>query len=148
MATDLQTPQENQTTLVGTIKGIVLDFQKLVEQQFAMVKAEVRSDLDKTKSALIPIACGGVLLAVSLVLFSFMFVYLLHWLTTPAEAMGALDPAHVPLWGCFAIIGAGLALIGGGLVYLGIRQFQSFNPLPNESAEALKENVQWLTNRK
>jgi hypothetical protein len=148
MATDLQTPQENQTTLVGTIKGIVLDFQKLVEQQFAMVKAEVRSDLDKTKSAVITMASGGVLLAVSLVLFSFMFVYLLHWLTTPAQAMGVLDPAYVPLWGCFAIIGGGLALIGGGLVFLGIRQFQSFNPLPNESAEALKENVQWLTNRR
>jgi hypothetical protein len=146
MATDLQTPQENQTSLVGTIKGIVLDFQKLVEQQFAMVRAEIRSDWDRTRSALWPIAVGAGVSAVGGVLLCFMLVYLLHWLTTPAAAN--VDPAYIPLWGCFAIIGGGLALIGGALIFLGVRQFQSFNPLPNESAEALKENVQWLTNRR
>jgi len=77
---------------------------------------------------------------------SFMLVYLLHWATAPSPA--ALDPARVPLWGCYGLIGAGFLIAGGALLGTGIARFHSFTPLPEKSAEALKENVKWLTNSK
>jgi len=143
MATELQTPPEQQS-LTGIISGIVQDFQTLMTQQMDMVRAEVRSDLDKTKHALLPIALGAGLALMGGILWSFMIVYLLHWATSPPNA----DPAGIPLWGCFALIGAAFVIAGGAMLGAGIARFRSFNPLPEKSADALKENVKWLTNSK
>jgi ligand-binding sensor domain-containing protein len=65
-----------------------------------------------------------------------MLVYLLSWATT------------IPLWVCFGLVGACLAILSASLVYAGKKKFDSFNPLPAESAQALKENVQCLVNAK
>src|SRR5262245_10573790 len=143
MATDLHAPPEQQS-LTGIVSGIVQDFQTLVTQQMEMVRAEVRSDWEKTKQALWPIAVGTVLLLVGGIMISFMLVYLLHWAT--AYSAQALDPAWVPLWGCYGLIGAGFLIAGGALLGIGIARFHSFSPLPKQSVETLKENVKWLTN--
>jgi len=73
-----------------------------------------------------------------------MLVHLLHWLTAPAMA----DPANIPLWGCYGIV-AFLCLGGGAaLILAGKKKFSSFNPLPDQTVETMKENVQWITNSK
>jgi len=143
MATDLQSPPEQQS-LTGIVSGIVQDFQTLIMQQMEMVRAEIRSDWDKTKQAIWPIGVGSVLLTVGGIMLSFMLVYLLHWATSPV----AEDMARVPLWGCYGLVGAGFLIAGGVLLGAGIARFHSFNPLPEKSTEALKENVKWLTNNK
>jgi hypothetical protein len=38
--------------------------------------------------------------------------------------------------------------LGGVLVYTGVKKFQSFNALPDQSADAFMENLQWKTNPK
>jgi hypothetical protein len=61
-----------------------------------------------------------------------MFVQILH------------EVAGLPQWGSYGIVAA-VFLIGGAiLVALGMHKFQTFTPLPTETAEALKENVQWI----
>jgi len=142
MAADLKSPPEQQS-LTGIISGILNDFQRLMTQQMDMVRAEIRSDWDKTKQAIWPIAVGSVLSAIGGLMLSLMLVFLVWWATAPAGA----DPARVPLWGCFGLVGAGFLILGGGLLGAGIHQFHTFNPLPEKSAEALKENVEWLTHR-
>jgi hypothetical protein len=37
-----------------------------------------------------------------------------------------------------------ILLLGAGLVAAGVWLFRSFNPLPDETAAALQENVEWL----
>jgi len=130
--------------MTGIVSGIVQDFQTLITQQMEMVRAEVRSDWDKMKQAIWPIAVGTVLLTVGGIMLSFMLVYLLHWATSPVGE----DMARVPLWGCYGLVGAGFLIAGGALLGAGIARFHSFTPLPEKSAEALKENVKWLTNSK
>jgi len=141
MATDLQTPPEQQS-LTGIVSGIVHDFQSLMTQQLEMFRAETRSDWEKTKHAAIPIAIGAGLALMGGILWCFMLVYLLHWAVSPPEAAG------IPLWGCFALVGGAFVIGGGALLGAGIARFRSFNPLPEKSADALKENVKWLTNSK
>jgi hypothetical protein len=34
------------------------------------------------------------------------------------------------------------------LGWLGYKKFQSFNPLPDETAKTVKENVEWIVNSK
>jgi hypothetical protein len=139
----LETPPDT-ASLMSMLKGIVDDAQELFRQQVALVRAEIRSDLQQTKQAALALVAGILPVTLGTVLLCFMFVHLLHWATSPAGA----DPAGIPLWGCYGIVGGAFVLIGGALIYGGIRKFQSFNPLPDQSAEALQENVQWLTNRK
>jgi len=75
-----------------------------------------------------------------------MLVFLLHWLTLPVGA--EVDPARIPLWGCFGIVSALFLLTGAALVWLGYKKFESFNPLPDETAKTVKENVEWIMNSK
>jgi len=56
--------------------------------------------------------------------------------------------AGLSMWAAFAIVGTVLTLAGGGLAYLGKVKFDSFNPLPDKSAEALKENLEWIAKPK
>jgi len=39
-------------------------------------------------------------------------------------------------------------LVSGILVGIGVQRFRSFNPLPDQSVEAFKENVRWMTTPK
>jgi hypothetical protein len=70
-------------------------------------------------------------------LLYFMLVYLLN----------SLAPDTLPLWGRFGNVGGCVVLIGGIVAYAAVARFKTFNPLPDESVQALKENVQWIKNR-
>lgn len=135
MMNDLQSPPDQSLTTL--VKGIIDDAQELFKQQLALTKQEIKEDLRKTRDAAIPLAVGVGVACVGFALFLISLPLLLHWLW----------PA-LPLWAAFAIVGGGFAVIGGALCYWSIKKFQSFNPLPDQSFEALKENVQWITNQK
>ena len=141
MSADLQRPTENQPSMTELVRGIVDDAQQLIKQQVAMVRAEIRQDMQKTKEAVLSLAAGVGVAVLGVILLCFMLVHLIHRLA------GAGDPASVPLWACFGIIGGLLTAVGAVLIFLGIQKFNSFNPLPDESAKALEENVKWLKNQ-
>jgi len=137
MANDVQTGAE-QPSLTSLVSGIVSDVQDLIRQQLTFTQREIQEDLRKTKEAAIPLFVGIGVFLLSVGLLCVMLVHLLHWLTDERLA----------LWSCYAIVGGLLAIAGGVLFFSGKKQFESFNPLPDKSVEALKENVQWLTNPK
>lgn len=130
----------NNFTATNLISGILGDFQELMRQQLALIKQECLEDWKKTKEAglllgvsLVPLASGGVLLA-------FMLVHLLHWATMPAGA----DPASLPLWVCYLIVGVVLLGIGAVLLMMGLGNLRSMNPLQGESVQAMEDNVHWF----
>ena len=108
-----------------------------MKQQMALFKQEIKEDVHKTVQAATAIAAGAGIALIGAVLFSLMLVYLIQWLA-PAMA----------LWLCYLIVGAVLAAVGGALIYAGKRKFASFNPLPDQSVQAVKETVQWITKPK
>jgi hypothetical protein len=132
MANDVQSPPEPNVTALVT--GIINDAQELFRQQLALVRAEIRSDLDKTRHGVRSLAAGAAAGGLAAVLLCLALVHLLHWAVP-----------DLPLWACYLLVGGVLAVLGGGLIYLGVKKFQSFNPLPDESVEALRENLQWRT---
>jgi hypothetical protein len=119
--------------MTGLVSGIVADAQELVKQQVALVRAELKADFRRTVRAATLLAAGTVAALPAVVLISFMFVYLLH------------EPAGLPLWASFLIVGGVFAMLSAGLIGVGIQRFRSFNPLPDQSVEAFKENVRWMT---
>jgi hypothetical protein len=112
------------------------DAQELIKQQAALVRAEVREELQKTKEAAILFGGGAVVALPALILISFGLVFLLEW-AAPA----------ITLWGWFLIVGTIAAVASGGMIYAGVKKLQSVNPVPDQSIAALRENFQWRTNR-
>jgi hypothetical protein len=129
MATDLR-PEPSVTTLLG---GIAADIQELISEHFALLRSEIRSDLNKAMRAALAISAGAVLIVLAAVLLSIMLVQLLAWLV----------PA-LPLWACYGIFGLVYAMVGGACCYLGIQRFRAGNVLPQRSISALKEDFKWM----
>jgi len=135
MAIDVK--HESDPTVTTLVSGIISDAQDLLKQQFELLKHEVHEDLAKTRDAAMVLGLGSIIGLVGGVLLALMLVHLLNW-AVPT----------LPLWACYGICGAVIFAIGGGLVWAGLAKFNSFNPLPDETAQTLKENVQWIANPK
>jgi hypothetical protein len=56
--------------------------------------------------------------------------------------------AHWPLWASFLLVGGLMLVVGAVLTYLAKKEIDTINPLQEESAQALKENVEWITKPK
>jgi uncharacterized membrane protein YqjE len=124
----------DQPSLTSLVSGIVHDVQQLVRQEIALARTEVKQEWEKAKTAAGALMAGMVLLAVGGVLLCFMLVYLINFF-------------GVPLWGCFGIVGGVLALFGLILAGVGYSQASRVNVIPPQTAQTLKENVQWIKNQ-
>ena len=132
MATNVHS--DTDISLTSLVTGIVNDAQELMKQQFAMFQAEVKEDMRKTAEASSALGVGMAVTFVGSILLCFTLVYLLNWAFPTA-----------PLWVWFAVVGGVVTAVGGGLVYAAYAKFRSFNPLPDKTAQALKENLEWKT---
>lgn len=135
MATDTYAPPD-ESSVTSLVSGIVNDAQSLMQQQLALFREEIRTDLRKTKEAVTALAAGGTVAALAVGPFVFMLVALLHEL------------ALWPWWASALLVGVVFAIVGGALIAVGVQRFRSFNPLPDQSVEALKENLQWIKHPK
>jgi len=131
-----QLEHDTQPGLTTLVSGIVQDAQDLMRQQLTLFQVEVKNDLRRTVTASLSLVAGG---AIGLL----AGIILMHAL---ALALPRVWP-DLPLWGGYAMVGGVLALAGGVFIGLGIAKFKSFNPLPDQTVEGLKENLQWQTKR-
>jgi hypothetical protein len=117
-------------TLVG---GIVNDGQRLIEQQFILLRREVEDELRRLRNAVISMAMGAGTCALGGLVLVGMFVHLLNAFT------------DLPLWGCYGVVGGGLIALGAMLLLIGGKGAASAHVLaPPQTTESLKENVAWL----
>jgi uncharacterized membrane protein YqjE len=127
-------PASSMTSLVG---GIINDAQDLITQQLALFRTEIRAELRKAQEAAIMLAIGIGVLLIGVLILELMLPLLLNWLW----------PA-VPLWACFAIVGGIHSVAGVILLVVAIKQFRAVHAVPEQSVEALRENLQWTTHLK
>jgi hypothetical protein len=128
--------QQSGASITGLVTGIINDAQELIKQQVAMLRHEIKEDFRKTKEATLSLGSGVGAALVGTIFLCFMVVYLLH------------EVGGLPLWASYLIVGGVLATVGGVLIFLGKKKLDSFTPLPEETAQALKENVEWITKPK
>jgi hypothetical protein len=139
MAIDVQKPPEQSlNSLVG---GIVGDLQTLVKQQLALTRKEIQSDLIKARKAATMGAIGLSLAGMGVFLLFTALALLLYWFMSPAN----MDPARIPLWGCFGIVSLVLIVIGGAVSFFGVQKAEEIGPLLGRSTQALEENLEWTT---
>jgi len=132
MATQVQSGSDVSVT--SLVSGIVTDAQELMKQQFALFKAEVKEDMRKTSEATTSLIIGLTATLVGTIVLSFAAAHLLSW---------AWPDVHIWVW--YAVVGGVVTAVGAGLAFAAYQKFRSFNPLPDETAQALKENLEWKT---
>jgi len=126
----------NDPSFSGLVGGILDDTQKLIEQQFSLFKLDVQKDVQRAKDTGMMLGAGVGLLAAAGLLLLFMLVHLLEWLARP----------NLEWWACFGIVGGAVALAGGVALYYGKQKLETLNVVPEQTAQGLKENLQWKTN--
>jgi hypothetical protein len=137
MPSQVEHEHEVQPGISTLVSGIIHDAQELVRQQLTLFQVEIKNDTRRTIGAIIPILVGMLVGLLALIVLAIMAAHLLHWAW----------PEQLPLWGAFGIVGGVLAVAAAGLVCWGAAQFKKFSPLPDQSVEGLKENIQWQTKR-
>jgi hypothetical protein len=143
MANEVQTPAQ-QEGMTGLMRGIINDIGDLIRHEIKFARTEMKADLRKTRDAAAVLALGVGTALVGAILLALMLVHLLHYVSLPAEE---IRPG-LPLWACFGIVSAVFLVIGSAVAYVACSMFKSFNPLPNETAKTVQENVQWIANSK
>ncbi len=124
-------PAAAPQTMTGLVSGIVSDAQTLLRQQADMLKAELKEDFTRSKRA----AEFGALAIV------FATVGALGLVTALAHVLSEQFQIHMST--AWAIVGGVFAAIGiacGAFSYI---LLERFNPLPDKTFNALKENVTW-----
>jgi hypothetical protein len=134
----------DEASMTGLMRGIINDIGDLIRHEIKFARTEMKADLRKTRDAVAALALGAGAAFLGVILLALMLVHLLNWLSLPAEAV----PAGIPMWGCYGIVSAGFLVLGSIVMALGYAKFKSFNPLPDETAQTVKENVQWIANSK
>jgi hypothetical protein len=127
------------------MRGIINDIGDLIRHEVRFAKAELKTDLRKTTQAGTVLALGAGTVLLGAVLLSLMLVHLIHYLSLPATSE---PPPGIPMWGCYGIVSAVFLVLGSAVAYTGYKMFASFNPLPDQTAQTVKENVGWIVNSK
>jgi hypothetical protein len=141
MANEVHAPPE-EANMTSLLRGIINDVGDLIRQEIRFARTEFKTDAQKLTRSGAVLALGVGIAAVGVVLVAFMMVHLIHSLS------GASDSASIPLWGCYGIVAAVFLVVGAGLGFLGFQSMQKVNPLPDQTAESVKENVEWIMNSK
>jgi hypothetical protein len=136
MATvEAPTPVPNESSSVtGLVTGIINDAQTLLKQQADMLKAEVREDFKRSKRAAEFGAVGIVFTTVGALGLITALAYLLH------------EQYQFAMWASWGIVGGLFAVAGVAASWFSYVLLERFNPLPDKTFNALKENITWQTN--
>ena len=130
-ATEVNPPPTEEGTVTGLVSGIVSDAQTLLRQQVEMLKSEIVEDFRRSKRAIEFASLGIPLLTVGFLGIVFAAAYLLH------------EHFQMSLWVSFSITGGLFLALGSVFAVYSYLLLERFNPLPDKTLQAIKENVAW-----
>jgi hypothetical protein len=119
--------------IVTLLGDIVADVQRLVKQHLDLFKHEVREDIRKSKQAVAALVVAYMLGWLGAMLLSAMLVGLLAWAVP-----------QVPWWGWAGIVGVVVCVAAAAMGASAKKKFASITPVPEQTAKAIKEDLQWL----
>lgn len=121
-------------TITELVSGVINDAQKLVKQQIDMFKSEFKEDLSRTKKAAV---LGGISIA-ALAVGGFALIFAI------VAILERVFPS-LPPWGAWSLFSGVFLAVGIVLGLMARNLFESFNPLPDKTFNALTENLTWKT---
>ncbi|GAA1038381.1 phage holin family protein [Virgisporangium ochraceum] len=120
---------------IGQLIGEVMqDVSKLFRQEVALAKAELKEEAAKAGKAGGMLAGAGFAGYMVAVLLSLALVF-------------ALD-AVMPLGWAAVVVAVLWAIVGGVLYSVGRKRMKDVDPVPRETVETLREDAQWVRDRR
>ena len=120
---------------VGQLLGdVTRELQALVRKELELARAETKEELQRAGAVGKRFGVAALAGYLAVVMLSF----------AAAWALTAVMPTG---WAFFAV-GVVLGVVAGAMALQGRRRLREFHPVPQETAETLKEDVQWLKSRK
>jgi uncharacterized membrane protein YqjE len=103
----------------------------LVRQEMQLAKVEMSHKVSQAGRELTLIGVGGLLgNAALLALTAALILGLATWM---------------PLWAAALVVGIGLAVIAGLLIWSGVESLKNIDPIPTQTVNSLEESKEWLT---
>ena len=139
LPTPVATASANDTAgneVSSLLRGILADMQRLLMQHLDLLHQEIREDFRKTKEAFLTIGIAGILGLIGGILLIPTLIGLLSWAFP-----------EFPWWGWCGILAGILMILAPVLYFIGKKRLESFNPMPEKSAESVKENLKWIGNQ-
>ena len=118
-------------SMTGLVSGIISDAQTLLKQQAERLKAEVKEDFRRSKRAAEFGALAVVFTTVGALGLITALAYILH------------EQYAFKMWSSWGIVGGLFAIVGVSCGAFSYILLERFNPLPDKTFNALKENVTW-----
>jgi uncharacterized membrane protein YqjE len=130
----MATRVEDDRSVGQLLSDVTKEIQALMRKELELAKAETKEELQKATAAGKAFGVAGLMGYLALVMLSF----------AAAWALTAIMPTG---W-AFLAVGVIFGLVAGVLALRGRKKVQEFHPLPEETVETLKEDVEWLKSRK
>ena len=118
------------------LKGIIADVERLLQQELALAREELREDVQRLRRPVLGSILGTVVSAFGASILMVGFGRALTW------------RFEWPTWTGYALAGAGLLLIGAGVLAGVRRAFRRLDLVPRKTVRTLEEQVEWLKHRR
>jgi len=130
-----RTPAREDGQSIGEILSeVVSDVTRLFRQEVDLAKAELRQEATKAGQA------GGMLAGAAV-------AGLLTAVMVSLALAALLDEVMHPAWAAL-IVGVLWAIAGAVLYRTGRERLRTVSPVPHQTVESVKEDAEWLRNRK
>jgi len=114
------------------VSGLVSDAQQLVRREIDLAKQEVTNEIDKARQGAVALGIGAGVAAIGVILLAHMLVHLLN------------EVLDLSLWVSYLIVGGLFAAIGAFLLMQGINRMKQIDPVPHETIESVRKDVEWI----
>ncbi len=107
--------------------------RELIKKEILLARAEISASVDQGKRAIVWLVIALVPAIMALV-------------ALPMALMWGLDTV-MPRWAAALVTGGAMLLIAGLAAYIGIVQLRRAKPVPEQTIETVREDVEWMRNR-
>ena len=115
------------------LNALIDDVRRLIRLEFALFKQEMAGNARRLSFGLVAIAVGGVLAFTA-------------WLAIFSAAIIALTIVW-PAWLAALVLGAATLMVGGLVLYFGIRRIRAEKMVPQRTINTLREDSVWIRER-
>ena len=129
--------REVQSNLAPLLGEVLKDAQKLIRQEIALARSEIKQDVSEVKSATISLSIALISGLVALGLLSLTIVHFLRW----------AFPNTLPYWTCYGIVTLLFAAIGVVCYVAGREKAEQVDVVPGKTMETMRENAEWLRSK-
>ena len=129
---DLQkTSTAQDQSLHEQLQTLGKDVPELVRKEIDLARVELTSNIRRFSRGAAMVAAGGVVLYAGLLVLLAAIVF-------------ALIAAGLDGWLAALIVAVVTLAIGGGLLWMGVKQIQNTEMAPKQTAETVQENVEFV----